>query len=379
MKILFVATVRSHVGQFHMPFIKCLIEAGHEVHAAFRDNSKDKKGLDLSGISQVHEIPFERNPLKINNIKAYYAMKKLLKEGNYDIVHCHTPVGGVITRLASLEARKNGMKVFYTAHGFHFYKGASKKYWLLYYPIEKYLSRFTDCLILINQEDYDIAIKKSFCANKIVKVSGVGVDLEKFAYDLRYQKAELRRKHGFQDDDFILIYPADLSKRKNQMMLLRVISRLKHTIPQIKLLLPGQPVLLEKYHQYAIENNIASRVEFMGYRRDIYELLALSDVAVSSSRQEGLPINIIEAMSVGKPVVATNVRGNADLIDDEKGGYLVELNDDKRMAEKIITIFQSKSLQEEMGRYNVVHVNEFSVNNVNKELKEIYEWAGCSF
>ena len=130
MKILFVATVRSHIGQFHMPFIRALKEAGHEVHAAFKDNSADKPGLDLSGIDKTFEIPFERSPYSMKNIRAYRALKKVIETERYDIIHCHTPMGGVVTRLAAKKSRKHGTRVFYTAHGFHFYKGAPKKNWL---------------------------------------------------------------------------------------------------------------------------------------------------------------------------------------------------------------------------------------------------------
>ena len=141
MKVLFVATVRSHIGQFHMPFIKELKSRGCQVHAAFKDNSADKPGLDLSAVDKVYEVPFSRSPYSPDNIRAYKMLKKIIDENNYDAVHCHTPMGAVVARFASIDARKKETKVIYTAHGFHFYKGASKKNWLLFYPVEKYLSR----------------------------------------------------------------------------------------------------------------------------------------------------------------------------------------------------------------------------------------------
>ena len=213
MKILYVATVRSHVGQFHMPVIRQLIEDGHEVHAAFHDNSADKKGLDLSVIPQTFEIPFERSPYSLKNITAYKALKKVIREGHYDIIHCHTPVGAMLTRLAARKERKRGTKVFYTAHGFHFYKGASRKNWLLFYPVEKFLARYTDVLITINQEDYDLATSRHFRAGKIVKVEGVGVDLSKFHVSTEEEKQAMREAYGFAPDQFILLYAADLSFR----------------------------------------------------------------------------------------------------------------------------------------------------------------------
>lgn len=372
MKVLFVATVRSHIGQFHMPFIKCLVQNGHTVHAAFKDNSFDKKGLALDGISETFEVPFERNPFRFNNIKAYFCLKKIIRNGNYDIVHCHTPMGAVITRLACIGIRKKGTKVFYTAHGFHFYKGASKKAWLIYYPVEKLLAKFTDCLILINNEDYDLATSKKFRAERIVKINGVGIDIDKFKPELMQSKSELRRQYGYDENSFILIYPADLSVRKNQTMLLKAVALLKERIPDLKLLLPGQPILLNEYSSLCKELGITDNVDFLGYRRDIPQLVALSDVSVSSSRQEGLPINIIEAMAMGKPIVVTNVRGNADLIENNLGGFTVPLNDAEAMANAIIKLYKNTDLQIKMGKYNIDRAQEYSCDKIIDKLMRIY-------
>ena len=219
MKILFVATVRSHIGQFHMPFIRELVRRGCRVEAAFKDNSIDKPGLDLSGIARTYEVPFSRSPYSVDNLKAYQVLKKIIDEGRYDAIHCHTPMGAVVTRLAARDARKRGTKVIYTAHGFHFYNGAARKNWLLFYPVEKALAKDTDCLITINSEDYNTAKARHFAAGRLELVNGVGVDLSDFQPVPREQKLALRRAYGYSPDDFILIYPADFSARKNQNML----------------------------------------------------------------------------------------------------------------------------------------------------------------
>lgn len=336
MKILFVATVRSHIGQFHMPFIQYLVEQGHEVHAAFRDNSADKKGLDLSAISRTFEIPFARSPLKKDNISAFFALKKVIDEGNYDIIHCHTPVGSVITRLAAGKARKNGTRVIYTAHGFHFYKGASKMNWCLFYPIEKLLSGRTDVLITINREDYELTRKKGFRANKTVKLNGVGVDLSKYSIVTEEEKHQARKELGFLPEQFLMLYAADLSKRKNQPMLFRALAKVKTRMPDAMLLLPGQPVLQDEYEKQCAELGITDQVRFMGYRRDIDKLLAACDCVVSSSRQEGLPLNLIEAAARGKYIIATDVRGNADVVAQSGYGKLIPLNDDEAMSEEML-------------------------------------------
>lgn len=368
MKVLYVATVRSHIGQFHMPFIKYLVEHGHEVHAAFRDNSADKQGLDLSVINKIFEISFERSPVKLKNISAYFDLKKVIDQGHYDIIHCHTPMGAVITRLAAGKARKSGTKVFYTAHGFHFYKGASKLNWLLFYPVEKLLSARTDILITINQEDYELAKLKKFRAKKIIKINGVGVDLSRFSIATEHEKQQMREKFGFKPEQFIMLYAADLSKRKNQPMLFRALANEKGKMPNAVLLLLGQPILRKEYEQQCEELGIADQVHFLGYRRDIDKFLAVSDCVVSSSRQEGLPINLIEASARGKYIIATNVRGNADVVKQSNYGTLVELNDDGAMSEEMLRLYQ-------VGCPTRTSVNEMAVYNqetIIEEMKKIY-------
>ena len=322
-----------------MPFIRHLTELGHEVHAAFRDNSADKQGLDLSVIHKTFEIPFERSPLKVNNIKAYFALKKVIDSGDYDVIHCHTPMGAVITRLAAGAARKRGAKVFYTAHGFHFYKGASRKNWLLFYPVEKLLAPRADVLITINQEDHDLAVRKKFRAGRILRINGVGVDLSKFSPATGAEKLRARRELGLSEKQFVMLYAADLSKRKNQGMLFRALHRLRDQIPDACLLLPGQPILQKEYEEQCAQLGITGQVRFLGYRRDIDRLLAACDCVVSSSRQEGLPINLIEAAARGKYIIATDVRGNGDVVRQCGFGAVVKLNDDAAMASAICEFY----------------------------------------
>lgn len=372
MKILFVATVRSHIGQFHMPFIRELKARGVEVHAAFKDNSADKPGLDLSAIDKTFEVPLERQPLRPNNIKAYRELKKIIDGNGYDAVHCHTPMGAVITRLAAKSARKKGTKVIYTAHGFHFFKGASIKNWMLFYPVEKYLSKYTDCLITINSEDCELAHKKKFRAGKIYKVHGVGVELDKFKAVDADEKARLRAEYGYDGDTFIMIYPADLSVRKNQPMLFDALQKIAEKNKNVKLLLPGQPIRLEEYKRMVSERGIADNVEFLGYRRDINNLVGLSDLSVASSFQEGLPINIIEAMAMGNAIVATDVRGNNDAVEDGVNGYLVPVGDSDLMAEKILELMNDREKLRTFGENGLDMVKDFSTENVNREMLTIY-------
>lgn len=290
-KVLFVATVTKHINAFHIPYLKWFQEQGYEVHVA--SNGEER----IEYCDKHYNLSFERFPLKINNLKAYKELKKIIDENNYNIIHCHTPVGGVLTRLSARKARKNGTKVFYTAHGFHFYKGAPLLNWLIYYPIEKICARWTDCLITINEEDYKFAKNHFKNINKIRFVKGVGVDSKKFGKNnmSQEQKEALREEIGINKDDFVIIYPAELSKRKNQGMLIKAI-RLIDNKKRIKVLLPGNDSNNRKYQKLAKKIGVDNQVLFLGFRNDIQNLIQISDLAVSTSKQEGLPVNIIEDM-----------------------------------------------------------------------------------
>ncbi len=373
MKVLFVATVRSHIGQFHMPFIKELKAHGCTVDAAFKDNSADKPGLDLSAIDNVYEVPFSRSPYSFDNVKAYKELKKIIDNGNYDAVHCHTPMGAVVTRLAAKSARKSGTKVIYTAHGFHFYKGASKKNWLLFYPVEKYLSKYTDCLITINEEDYKTATEKNFSAEIITKVNGVGVDTSKFTPADSEEKSRLRKEYGYSDDDFIMIYPANLTAEKAHIILFKAVKEVLKKHSNIKLLCPGQTELIDEYEKEVNELGISDKVDFLGYRRDIELLVALSDISVSSSLREGLPVNLIEAMAGGNPIVATDVRGNRDIVKNEINGYWVDVGDYMAMAEKICTLIENPSLMHKFSGVNTEMSKSFATVFVNRHLCNIFK------
>ena len=326
-KVLFVATVTRHILAFHIPYLKWFKEHGYEVHVA----SNGDEHIDYC--DKHYNINFARFPIKANNIKAYKDLKKIIKENKYEIIHCHTPVGGVLTRLAARKSRKeNKTKVIYTAHGFHFYKGAPMLNWIIYYPIEKFLSRYTDTLITINSEDYNIAKKKFKKIKKIYLINGVGVDKNKFNNNIidKEEKQELKKKLNIKDEDFVIIYPAELSKRKNQSMIIKAINSMKQSDKErIKVLLAGKDSMNGKYQemtkQFGLENNIM----FLGYRNDINKLMQISNLEVSTSRQEGLPVNVIEAMFMGLPIIATNCRGNKDLISD-----CIDIDDYLELAKK---------------------------------------------
>ena len=334
MKILYVATVRGHIGRFHLPFIRRLNELGCTVDGAFRDNSKEVQIPDMSALHREFDIPFSRSPYSRSNMK-------------------------------------KDIKVIYTAHGFHFYKGAPKKNWSVYYPVEKRLAKYTDCLVTINNEDYELA-KKSLKAGMIRKVDGVGVDTARFSFVDSEKKRALRKECGYAQDDFIMIYPAEISKNKNQMMLLRALRIVKDKHPNVRLLLPGLQTDIAECRQYVDANQLGENVQFLGYRRDIPQLVGMSDISVSSSRREGLPVNVIEAMAMGNPIIATDVRGNNDLVREGVNGYLVGLNDSEAMAEKINYLIEHPDAVETLGKASCKMSETYSMENAVREMEEIY-------
>ena len=231
-KVLFVATVDSHIRHFHIPYLKYFHNKGYEVHVA----TADDEGETFDYCDKKHKITFERSPFNKNNIDAINQMVDLLTEEKFDIVHCHTPMGGAITRLAVRKLRKAGKyltsKIIYTAHGFHFYKGAPFKNWLIYYNVEKWLSKYTDILITINSEDYEYAQK--FKAKMVYKIDGVGVDASKFNFSMSDKEKEslknelsyINKAFDIKPDDIVVTYVAEMIDRKNQDMIIDVMNNI---------------------------------------------------------------------------------------------------------------------------------------------------------
>ena len=367
-KVLFTATVDSHIKHFHLPYLKWFQEQGYEVHVA--TNGKE----EIPYCNKKHIVRFERSPFKTNNLKAIKQLKKIIEKEKFDIIHCHTPMGSVVTRIAAMKAReKYHTKVIYTAHGFHFFKGAPIINWLIYYPVEKMLDKAMDCLITINEEDYNLA-KRRFKTKQIELVHGVGVDETKFNITMTEQeKAELRRSLGIEENDFVIIYPAELNKNKNQGMLLNAIAKLKEQgYEKIKVLLPGKDSNNGAYEIMAKNLEIEQQIKFLGYRTDIPKLIKISNLAVATSKREGLPINMVEAMYCELPCIATINRGHKELIESGKNGFLVEINNVNQLASNILELYKSKELRIEFTKNAKEKAEVFILYNVKNEMEKIY-------
>ena len=370
MKVLLVATVQSHICQFHKPLVTMLHEHGCEVCVAARNNLAEKNGLKLDFVEQAFDVPFQRSPFSPKNLGAYKQLKKIIGEGNYDVIHCNTPVGGVLGRLAARKARKHGTKVFYTAHGFHFYKGAPKKNWLIWYPVEKFMCRYTDKLITITQEDYDLASAKF--PTQVERIHGVGANSAKYRKLSEAECAELRHELGYAADDKLLLCTGELLPNKNQITAIRTMKILTEKQSNIKLLLAGNGPTLPELQAEIAALDQHDCVELLGYRTDLERYANIADVIVSCSYREGLPMNIVEGMLLGKPVVASYNRGHRELIVPDVTGYMVPPADADAFAGKISMLLDDSALADRMGHAGYEKAQLYADTNVRQELGNIY-------
>jgi glycosyltransferase EpsD len=368
-KVLFVATVvKLHIMVFHIPYLEWFKKNGYEVHVAARNDYENKEECSIPFCDKFFDLPFERSPFKKNNLYVQKKLKKIIDTNEYEIIHCHTPMGGALGRLAAREARKNGTKVIYTAHGFHFYKGAPIVNWLVYYPVERWLARYTDILITINKEDYERA--KDFTAMRIEYVPGVGIDTYKFN-NIEVDKEKKRKSIGIIDDDFMIISVGELNKNKNHQVIIRAIAKLKNK--KIKYVLCGQGPLENKLKKLAQELNVERQVKFLGFRKDIPELMHVADLFAFPSFREGLSLSLMEAMASGLPVVCSKIRGNVDLIKHEKGGYLEEATNLIQISNSISKLYDNKILRDMYAKFNKHLIEKYSINSVINKVTRLYK------
>lgn len=365
-KVLFLATVTGHINSFHIPYLKFFKEKGYEVHVA----SKGEE--EIKYCDKHFNIPFERFPLNPKNLRSYKELKKIINDNQYSIIHCHTPVGGVITRLAARKARKQyNTKVIYTAHGFHFYKGAPLLNWIIYYPIEKICSKWTDCLITITNEDFELAKRKFKKCKQIEHVCGVGLNTDRFDIEITEEDLEeLRKEIGIEKDNIVLTYVAELNKNKNQMLLIKTMEQLIKESDKYRLILVGDGNKKQEYEQYIIEHNLQEYIKILGRREDVPQILKLTNIYVASSLREGLPVNIMEAMYMGLPVIATDNRGHRELVENEINGFIVK--NQKELKESIEEILRAKQKYKVLSQENRKRSKEYVLDKIQQQMKQIY-------
>lgn len=378
-RVLMVASVPSMIGQFNMDNIQILLGMGYKVDVAcdFSDMSVWPKAKVMSLKKQMEEsgvlclqVDFSRSPLSIKrHLNAYKKIVRLLKENDYEFIHTHTPIASAIARLA---AKKTHTKVIYTAHGFHFYHGAPLKNWVLFYPIEKHLSRYTDILITINKEDYNRA-KEKFKSSQIFYVPGIGVDIEKInmcCVDIEHKRTEL----GLKENDIMLLSVGELSERKNHEAVIRALKVLNND--KIKYFIVGKGQLKEYLENLISDMNLQNQVTLLGFRTDVLDLCKSADIFIFPSLQEGLPVALMEAMACKTIVLCSAIRGNTDLIN--KYEYIFNQDDYNDIVLKMKNIIGERTREEILKIYskqiedNYRKLEAFDKREVKKRMENIY-------
>lgn len=389
-KALLVTTVSGFIPQFEMNNVRILQNMGYEIHYAANYNTpsygKDNHRLDGTGIIQ-HQIDFVRSPFKFANIKVYRQLLSLMRREQFDLVHCHTPMGGVMARLAAHHTHT--APVVYTAHGFHFFKGASWINWIFYYPVERLLSHYTDQQICINQEDYQRA-KAEFHAKYVDYVPGVGIDLNKIP---RLDKRSIESKKlelNIPIDKLVFLSSGELIKRKNHESAIRAVAKIKkqyleknHTLPDFHYVICGHGELEEYLHDLIQSLDVSDMVTLLGYREDMLSIYQIADVFLFPSYQEGLPIALLEAMACGLPVICSDIRGNQDLMGKPisnsgdlktcRGGIMIHDADNiDAIASAMASIQDAQYSLTLLGKENALISQKFSIENVAKKMDLIY-------
>lgn len=370
-KILFISNMTKKVGSFSVSSIAAAQKCGLEFY--FASNWSEASAEQIAADEKKYNIKIVcidlvRSPYSIQNIKAYNQLVNLIKKEHIDYIHCNTPVGGMLGRLVGKKCKVK--KVIYQVHGFHFYNGAQKKNWLVYYPIEKWLARKTDAIITINKEDYERAKKFKLRNNgNVYYVPGVGIDLSNYEQNLAMREKK-RDELKLKDSDLAIISAGELNTNKNNKVIIEAIARLQKV--NIHYYLCGKGPCEEQLKKLAQERNLDQQVHFLGYRTDVGELLQAADIFVMPSYREGLSRSIMEAMACGLPCIVSNIRGNSDLVQDDIGGYLLAPDDINGFANAIQMFAQQPDLFVKMKYNNLKKIKNFSTNVVIKKLTNIY-------
>lgn len=375
-RALMYASVASMIQQFNMANIRLLLESGYEVDVVCNLEQGStitpekiaamRSELEGMGVRVIH-VPIPRKISAIGEIITSFRMsRQIIAQGEYSLIHCHSPIGSVLCRLANrFSGRYGKAKMIYTAHGFHFFKGAPLLNWLIFYPMEWFCSRYTDVLITINREDYTLAGAK-MKAKQVVYVPGIGVDVDKFQTD-RDALLPLRQELGLQDEEIVLLTIGELCAGKNHELVIRALAKLGRK--NVRFMVCGLGVLKDQLQELSRSLGIEDRVTLLGYRTDIPEILGASDLFIFPSLREGLSVALMEAMAAGKAVACSRIRGNTDLIEPE-GGFLFDPRSVDDCADAIEKLLESDYRQ--MGRFNAQKILGFSRETVGRQMADLY-------
>mgnify|MGYP004464570413 FL=1 len=398
-RVLFVTTISGFLPQFEKNDVKLLKQMGCQIHYASNFTNPiyafDKTELEKNGVA-LHQIDIEKSPAKINkNIKAIKQLIKIIDENDIDIVHCHNPMGGVAARIAA-RAGKRKPKVIYTAHGFHFYKGAPIMNWLLFYTAERFLARYTDIIVTINREDYIRAKKFRLKKNgEVYLIHSVGVDKEKFAPrpELRETK---RAELGIPADAFHIVTAAELNENKNQKVVIEAVAAIvnkyetsagndnKHNANyagksnrtyNIYYTICGKGPNEDNLRELIKSKGLEDQVQLLGYRTDMDEILQTADVFAFPSIREGLGVAAIEALMCNVPLIAADNRGTREYASDGNNGIVCRYDAVDEFEEAIELLYGNTAYRKRMADRCRESVKKFTIEEVEKTMTKVYTRA----
>ena len=368
-KILYVASTFGHLASFHQPYLQWFADQGYEVHVAAGGTP-----CELKGVSRYISLPFEKSMFSPKNLAAVWELYRLMKAERYKMISLHTSLAAFFARLAVVPLGKRRPGVMNTVHGYLFDKDTRWTKRMLLLGAERMTASVTDWLLTMNQQDTEIA-RRYHLGKRDVLTKGMGVDFTRFTPPEQNQREELRRKLGLKPSELVLIYAAEFSKRKNQGMLIEAMQSLPE---HVVLLLPGQGEMREMCRMQAGRAGLTDRIRFPGFVRDMENWYRASDICVSSSRIEGLPFNVMEAMACGLPVVASDIKGHQDLICAGENGFLYSFGDTKEFVNAVQRL-QDAKVRQRMGEAARSFMQRFGITEVFPELTVLYENAAKDF
>lgn len=376
--VLMITSTASMIAQFNMNNIRILQALGYQVHVAtnfvqagtINAAAAQELKTKLKQINvETYQIDFQRGVGTPASLKTEMRqLSQIVQHQHFEFIHCQSPIGGVCGRLLG---HKYHLKVLYTAHGFQFFKGGPKKDWFLFYPVERYLAHYTDRIITINHEDFQIA--KQFPHTAVDYIPGVGIDYDRITSVKRDRQTQLklRRALAIPEDALVIFSIGELSTRKNHQVIIKALAELQRT--DIYYLICGLGDQKNNLLNLAKQLKVAERVKLLGYRNDIDQLLQVADISAFPSRREGLGLAGIEAMAAGLPLLSSNVQGIKDYSIDGQTGFVYDPLDVKGFADGIQQLADNRDLRMQMGQNNIGRVRKFDIKNINQRMKTIYE------
>lgn len=369
------ALVVFHLGNFinfELNDIKLLTQLGYQISVATNFDGFEYLKEKLKPYNTVnYQIDFNRFPFSLKNIKAYKQLKKIMSDNDFSLVHCHSPIGSAIVRLVALPFRKKDLcKVIYTPHGFHFFEGAPLINWFLYYPVEKILSKYTDLIITITKEDYQLA-KTKFYSKKVEYINGIGIDLTKFNNNINTEN-NLKKELNISEDKKVFLSVGEINKNKNHISVIKSLKLMNNT--NIVYIIAGDGNLKQKLSKIIFKLGLENQIKFLGFKKNIVDYYKIADAFIFPSFREGLSVALMEAMSSGVPVLCSNIRGNIDLIDDKKGGLLFNPKNIQNIVDTINKFLNLDSnIKKEQVNYNLQKIQNFDIKKIEIKMKKIYE------